>query len=323
MSTLKDISLKSGFSVSAVSRVLSGDKTFSINQDNKNKIIATAKELNYVNKAKSTNDFKIAIINWYSQDQELVDPYYYYIRKGVEKQCQEDKINYKLFFKEDDLTNLNNFDSIIAIGKFGNMTLKQLSLYNKHLVFVDSNIDNNLYDSIQVDFSILMKEIFDYLIEINEKSIGLLMGQEFVENKQVIDMRIVEYKKQCKLNNLDCEKNIIEGEFTLESGFNMFNELHQLNKVPKVLICGNDFIAMGANKAAYIHGYDVGNDLKIIGINDIPVSEYMVPSLTTVSIPQSEMGREAVLLVKKHKNEKSSYPITISLPTKLIKRKSC
>ncbi|MFV0246603.1 MAG: LacI family DNA-binding transcriptional regulator [Mycoplasmatales bacterium] len=164
MSTLKDISLKSGFSVSAVSRVLSGDKTFSINQDNKNKIIATAKELNYVNKAKSTNDFKIAIINWYSQDQELVDPYYYYIRKGVEKQCQEDKINYKLIFKEDDLTNLNNFDSIIAIGKFGNMTLKQLSLYNKHIVFVDSNIDNNLYNSIQVDFSVLMKEIFDYLI---------------------------------------------------------------------------------------------------------------------------------------------------------------
>lgn len=63
-------------------------------------------------------------------------------------------------------------------------------------------------------------------------------------------------------------------------------KLDEINRLPKVLICRNDLIAMGANKAAYKLLLNVGSDLHIVGINNIPVAKCMVPSFTTVEIPK-------------------------------------
>ncbi len=147
-------------------------------------------------------------------------------------------------------------------------------------------------------------------------------GSEYLEGLKYLDPRLVAFQKQTKLNDITT-MNVIEGEFTSESGYDMFNQLYREKRIPKVLICGNDLIAMGANKAAYKLGFNVGSDLYIVGINNIPVAKYMVPSLTSVEIPQLQMGQESVKLLKRRQMEGKGKPITILVSTRLVKRKSC
>lgn len=323
MATLKDIANDCSVSVSTVSRVLKGDKTLNVNSTTKDLIFESAKKLNYKIKSKSTAGLKIAVINWYSHDQEVIDPYYYYIRKGVEEQCIAEKIEFDVFFKENSIDSLFNYDAFIAIGKFSNKIVKELEKFDKHIVFIDSNPNKLKFDSVQIDFGEMVKELFDYIKSKNISDIGLINGCEYLEGIKYPDPRLVEYDKQCKLNDLDNRKYLIEGEFTIESGYDMFYTLHEEKRVPKAIICGNDLIAMGANKAAYKLGYTVGEDVYILGINNIPVAKYMVPSLTTVEIPQQQMGKEAVNIVKRRQANVENDPVTILVPTRIVKRKSC
>lgn len=323
MATLKDIAKQCDVSVSTVSRILKRDKTLNVNAKTKELVWETAEGLGYKAKSKSTHGTRVAIVNWYSHDQEVIDPYYYYIRKGVESQSQLEGFEYDVFFKESKLDNLFEYDAIIAIGKFNKQQAKNLCLkVDGNIVFIDSNPDHLKYDSVQVDFDKMVEEMFKYVCCTPDQKIGLINGSEYLDGEKFIDPRTTSFDKQCKLNEVK-NKVFIEGEFTIESGYQMFFELEQAGQVPDVLICGNDLIAMGANKAAYKLGLNVGTDVKIIGINNIPVAKYMVPSLTTVDIPQFQMGCEAVGLVKRKIVSKTENPITILVPTKLVRRKSC
>ncbi|WOO86779.1 LacI family DNA-binding transcriptional regulator [Mollicutes bacterium LVI A0039] len=324
MATLKDIATKCNVSVSTVSRILKNDKTLSVNDKTKELVWDAANQLDYKVKGKSTNGVKLAVVNWYSHDQEVIDPYYYYIRKGVESQCDIEGFEYDVYFKENSLSELFNYDAIIAIGKFSSENAEKLSkLVNGNIIFVDSNPDRVKYDSVQVDFECMMEDIFTYVLDNHNDSIGLMIGAEYIEDVKVVDPRLSSYIKQCKLNGLDEQKFFIEGDFTIESGYAMFEQLASEGRVPKTIICGNDLIAMGANKAAYKLGYTVGTDVNIVGINNIPVAKYMVPSLTTVEIPQIQMGNESVSLVKRKIIDQSTNPVTILVPTRIVSRKSC
>ncbi len=322
MPTLKDIANLSGVSVSTVSRVLNGDQTLNVNEVTKELILNNAKELNYKFKSHSTQGTKIAIINWYSHDQEIIDPYYYYIRKGAEATCSKEKFDFDVFFKEDGFQALHNYNAIIAIGKFSKTEVEKLEKYGQHIVFIDSNPDKQKFDSVEVDFDNLMENVFEYVKKYDTDSICLLNGCEYVGKQKYDDPRSNSFKKMCKLNDIE-NIDIVEGEFTTESGYEMFSTLHKMDKMKKIIICGNDLIAMGANKAAYKFNYKVGEDVFIVGVNNIPIAKYLVPSLTTIDIPQTQMGYEAVNLVKRRKTTKRSSAITILVPTKIVKRKSC
>lgn len=322
MATLKDIAKDCNVSISTVSRVLKYDKTLKVSPSTKKIIFESANRLGYEIKERTTIGIKIAIVNWYSHDQEVLDPYYYYIRKGTEENCRINAFEYEIFYKENDISQLHNFNAIIAIGKFGNQTVNLLQTFKIPIIFIDSNPNKVAYDSVEVDFNVLMEDIIDYVVIEKKVSITLMNGCEYIEGKKYEDPRLQAYLNQCQLHNLN-NYRVIEGDFTCESGYKMFEVLHEAMQVPEVLICGNDLIAMGANKAAHELGFDVGANLRIIGVNNVPIAKYMVPSLTTVEIPQAQLGFEAVELVKRRIKKADSLPIRVLVPTKLVKRASC
>lgn len=325
MATLKDIAKKSKVSESTVSRVLNNDRAISVSESTKERIFNVAKELNYKYRKQSITGTRVAIVNWYSHDEEVIDPYYYYIRKSVESQLESMKVEYDSFFKNSELNDYFGYDAIIAIGKFSEERAIELETVCDMLIFVGCNPNRHKYDSISVNFEILMDQIFEYALSLNVESIGLFSGAEAIEGKSLSDPRLTSYLNYMKLNGLDSEKYCIIDDFTMESGVRMFYQMHEENRIPELIISGNDSIAFGINKAAVELGYNVGEDVKIIGINDIPLAEYMVPALTTINIPQNQMGKEAVrLLVHRLKEEEEdSNKIVVNVPTNLVKRKSC
>lgn len=322
MATLKDIAETCNVSISTVSRVLKNDRTIKVNDKTREKILEVASDLHYKIKQVDTSGTRVAIINWYSHDQELVDPYYYYIRKSLEAECKLQSFEYANFFIEDEIPNYQLFDAVIALGKFDKKFANAVNSKVSNLIFIGYNPDHTLYDSVEINFELLMTNIFDYAQNLNIESIGLMNGVEYIDGVQIIDSRTTAFKKVATQYDLKTHNYSIEGQFSMESGYDMFCQLDAQHRVPDFIICGNDMIALGANKAAYKLGYNVGDDVKILGINDIPNAKFMVPSLSTVTIPQQQIGIEAINLLKRRINERNYKPISIMLPTKLKIRKS-
>ncbi len=322
MVTLKDISKITGVSPSTISRILKNDSTLNVNAKTREKVLNACKELDYKVKNPKSNKLNILIFNWYIHDQEVIDPYYYYIRKGVESECTKLGYSYEVKFKDENLSGVNNFDGIIAIGKFSTRQVKELELISSNIVFIDSNPDYLNYDSVQVDFNDIIKKIFIKFVQDKASNVGLLIGEEEVDGQKISDKRLDAFEKYANKFDVSYKEYIKKGEFTLKSGYEMFQSLYSDQKIPEILICGNDLIAIGANKAAIELGLIPGKDFKLIGINDIPISKYMVPALSTVKIYQEEMGKEAVLLLKKRIENIGSIKVNVTVPSKLIKRES-
>lgn len=322
MATLKDIAKRCDVSVSTVSRVLKNDKSLVVNSETRQIIFSVAKELGYKTKTVNLAGWNIGIVNWYSHDQEVIDPYYYYIRKGVETKLKAYDLSYDFYFKDDEIDPPRKYDGIIAIGKFSQATSEKLKEKAHCVIYVDSNPNPQLYNSVEVDFEEMLGQVFEYTLKNKIKTVGLLSGCEQIGDEVYPDPRNIAFSKLSKLYNIATENYSIAGQFTTESGYEMFYQLHEEKRVPKLLVCGSDMIAIGVNKAAYKLGYKVGTDLLIIGFNNIPIAKYMVPSLSTFSIPMEQMGREAVdLLIKSLKSE-DNYVVKVSVPTRFVKRKS-
>ena len=88
MATIKDIAAKAGVSIATVSRVLNFDEAINVSDSTKKKIFEIAEQLDYVTlrerKSKKQDFLNIGIVHWYSDKEELEDPYYLSIRMGIE-----------------------------------------------------------------------------------------------------------------------------------------------------------------------------------------------------------------------------------------------
>src|SRR5437899_1267413 len=62
---------------------------------------------------------------------------------------------------------------------------------------------------------------------------------------------------------------------------------------PTAVLCSNDMTAIGVMREAYDLGIHVPQNLSVVGFDDIRLSEFMIPPLTTVQMSQAELARIA------------------------------
>ncbi len=323
MANLKDVAKHANVSITTVSRVLNNDSTLNISNETRQNVINSAKQLGYKMK-KSKQGLKFAIVNWYNHEQEIIDPYYYYIRAYVQRKCEEYKIETQILFSHDEISNLIDIDGIIAIGKFDKEDIKNMELYTNNLVFVDYSPDELKYDSVVNNFQEITNKLITMFKEDGYENISYIGGVERVKSgKAIEDPRYKYFIETTKKLNVYNSQYIYQGEFNAESGYNNMKKLLKApHKLPMAIFCANDVIALGVSKAILEAGYNIPNDFSLFGFNDIAISQYMHPSLSTIHVHISDMAYEAVeVLLKRIKNPNSIFK-KIVIPTKLIMRDS-
>lgn len=87
------------------------------------------------------------------------------------------------------------------------------------------------------------------------------------------------------------------GYSTQSDGYAGMQELLQLRQPPSAVFARNDFTAMGAMAAARDRGLAIPRDIAIVGFDNVPISAYTVPPLTTVEQPTAQQGREAAAML--------------------------
>lgn len=328
MATIKDISEKTGISAGAVSRILNNDPFLSVTDETRQKVIDAARELGYKRKVKNSmqkHSFTLGIVQWFSMQQEIEDSYYLYIRHGIEDFCIKNNINVIRAFKSDYFytDSLRDADALICIGKFGTKDITALKKISKNILFIDMDIDDDSISTINLDYKKAMFQALDYLVQNGHKSIGFLGGKEYLEGHVLYqDKRKDYFEEYCITHNISYKDYMLLDRFSTKSGYDMMLTLIRKKTLPSAIFAASDPIAIGALSALNDRGFNVPEDISIIGFDDTDASGYTNPPLTTIHTPSYHMGNYGAGIIYHLLNSKNATPMKIKLPCSLTVRNS-
>jgi LacI family transcriptional regulator len=175
-------------------------------------------------------------------------------------------------------------------------------------------------DSVAADYREATREVMEYLFSLHHHRIGLIYG---VGGHELAKDRLESYQTSLVAADISIDNNLImECGPTIEDGYQAALQLIRLASRPTAIISVNDLLTIGALRAAVDSRLRVPNDLSLVGYDDIPMANYLVPRLTTVTKDALTMGRKAfeVLLARIRTPD---LPIQkIHHPAKLIIRES-
>ncbi|MEK0314773.1 LacI family DNA-binding transcriptional regulator [Cohnella sp. 56] len=127
-----------------------------------------------------------------------------------------------------------------------------------------------------------------YLLELGHRDIGILTGDM---NNFTAQERLKGYTEALRERGIEpAESRICYGQFTEEDGVRAVERWLAAGDLPKALLCSNDLMAYGALKALSGRGVSVPDDISVVGFDDLLVSQYTYPPLTTMKVPRVDMA---------------------------------
>jgi len=112
------------------------------------------------------------------------------------------------------------------------------------------------------------------------------------------------------------------GDFFVGGGYRHGLSLLDRPDRPTAIFAGSDFQAMGVLRAAHDLGLRVPQDLSVVGYDNLPVSEWIAPRLTTINQPLQEMAATATRMVLALARGETPANLRIDLATELVVRDS-
>jgi DNA-binding LacI/PurR family transcriptional regulator len=147
---------------------------------------------------------------------------------------------------------------------------------------------------VDVDGAAGMLQATQYLISLGHCRIAVI---GWPEDSRVGNERLRGYREAMHAAGIEiCPEWIERGEGAFEFGRHAAARLLNLpapNR-PSAIVALNDTLAIGALHAAREQGLGVGREIAVIGFDDAPMSQYLLPPLTTIRQPIREAGRKCV-----------------------------
>ncbi|THF48350.1 LacI family DNA-binding transcriptional regulator [Allorhizobium terrae] len=348
MVTLREIAKAVGVSSGTVSRVLNYDQTLSISESKRQAIIETAEALNYEtprSRNRRSNPYglapspsgaraPIAIVHFLEPEDELADPYYVGVRLGIERRCNEHQLEIIKVLRTQDLKEskvLQSAGGMIVIGKHSLATMEDLIQSSRPIVFADINPRLDDYDCVLSDLGTATTKILNGLASAGYQHIGFIGSYGHLDqNAAVQSGRCEAYMDWHKTRGTfdprlmapGYQQNTDSRSLRLETGYEQTQLLLKLDPKPDVILCANDNMAIGAYRAIQEAGLAIPNDIALASFNDIPVTQFLNPPLSSMHIPGEHIGETAVdLLVERLSGR--DYTKHVIIPTKMQWRGSC
>ena len=332
MATIREVAKKAGVSITTVSRILNNDDSFNVSKITKEKVLKVIKQLNYERKKNKNriSQSNISVIKCFDEKIENEDPYFVSLKINLENMLKKkvSKVNFfdleeiEKLIKYNEISNFSLTDAVIFIGETSKEKLKFFKSLNENIICVDVYDTDNITDYIKFDMRNSVEIVLNYIFKLNHKKIGLLVGRNKVV-KNLVDFREKYFKEIMVKNGLYREEYLQIGDFSMESGYIMMKEILKLEDRPTAVFCGNDSIAMGAYKAIRENKLKIPEDISIIGFNDLKLSQYSIPPLTTIKIDTKLIAQETVNSLIELLEGKRDYHKKVFLPIELIERESC
>jgi DNA-binding LacI/PurR family transcriptional regulator len=187
---------------------------------------------------------------------------------------------------------------------------------------VDSESSELLLKTVRIDYEHGIRQAVQHLAALGHMRIAFISGPTQLKTAMMRKTAFQECMKEIDLETPP--ELIVDGDHTMAAGMNAMSGLAALSKRPSAVVCSNDMTAIGVMRQAFELALDVPRDLSVVGFDDIRLSQFMIPPLTSVQMSQVEIAKIAfrALLdsVEPRRDELARQVYTIK--TNLVLRRS-
>lgn len=317
--TLRDIANKAGVSAATVSYVL--NNTGSVGKEVRKIVRKTTKEMGYrVNHvAKATRTGQTQSFGLILPD--LNNPFFPQLAQAVQGAAR--RAGYAVFLidsegsaaveheaAEDFIS--RGVDGIVWCPATEHDTLSEFRS-DLPIVVIDRPMPN--YDTVSSDYSSGGAQLAEQVLSLGHQRVGMIVGPQSLSSAK--------QRRDGFVNRFDPSGEVaweVENPFSINLSDQTRQRLANLDV--SAIICGNDFIAIGALRALHELGCSVPGDVSVLGFDDIPWASYSVPGLATVRQPLTAIGKEAsALLIRRIKGDDAPQ-VNVALGMELVPRGS-
>ncbi len=331
--SIEDVAEKAGVSITTVSRVI--NKTnHPVSEKTRKLVLKAIQELDYKpdilaqSMRQSFNNI-IALIT-----RDISDPYFGEIARGVTETANkygilsivcntgrnpENEIQYHEMLWQYKVKGIILGGGGLNLDVYKIKLQEQMDRYkeygNKIVSLAPQGFDMNY---VMIDNRAAGESITEYLIDRGHTSIAFISGPQ---NVCTAFDRLEGYRLCLKKHNLpEDDLMIAYSDNSWKGGYEAANVLLTQPVNFTGICCSNDNIAVGALRAIKEKGLKVPEDISIISIGNLPNASYVVPRLTTLSVPLYDMGARAVDVIMG--GEKIDYNANIIFKTTIEERES-
>jgi DNA-binding LacI/PurR family transcriptional regulator len=136
------------------------------------------------------------------------------------------------------------------------------------------------------------------------------------------DKRVAGYRQALWEVGITPDERLVEYAIDARSGYDCCEQLLR-RQIPIDAICtGTDEVAIGVLNCLHQYGLRVPESVAVSSIDNLDISAFTIPSLTTVEVPKQEIGFHTIDILVSDKSPKPSSAFAITVPTRLIVRQS-
>ncbi len=284
MAGIRDIADKAGVSITTVSNVLNRKKN--VGAKTREKVLKIAGELGYSHREQSGIDGKRRTIIVSFSDFDTL--YYLDILHGISDYVSKQGYHI-LICNGDDLAHYSDPDEVCGCIILSSMIQDSqvLAVADKGLsvITLDRELKHPMVKAMIVSNYEGERQLMQKLVDEGFDSFAYLTGQDTADNKE----RYMAFRDVLKENGISFHRNdLYEGDWKEKSGVQTARLIMLRDRMPQVLVCANDMMAIGAIRHFQENGIRVPEDISVCGFDDIIISRYL--GLTTVSVPDYERG---------------------------------
>lgn len=340
--TAKELAKMLGLSEAAISMAL--NQKPGVSTATRKKVIDTAKANGYdFSKLKETAEPAISngtiyfII--YKKNGAIVGdtPFFSQLSEGIDIGCKEAgyHMNITYLYEGDDID--FQLSEMVRLGCKGILLLGTemteaefypFSSLRVPIVVLDTCFENISANYVQIDNIQGSYQATNYLIRhCKDAHSGQLPQPGYLKSScsiQNFTERSDGFYKAVRRNGMSTSKSIVHTlSPSMEGAYADMKELLSQGEQPaRCYFADNDLIAAGAIKAFLEAGFQIPDDIAVIGFDNMPLCIYVNPALTTVHVPKQYMGKMAAHRLAEIISAKTSEPVKIEIATSLIIRKS-
>ncbi|OUS25375.1 DNA-binding transcriptional regulator GalS [Thalassotalea sp. 42_200_T64] len=309
MATIKDVARVAGVSVASVSRVV--NKGPKVSKKTIDKVTKVMNDLAYTPNANAR-----ALVMQKSTTMgvvipDLTDPFFASLANGVEQVARLQNMQLLLSTGQVSAETERQAINLLIEQRCDVMVIhsKKLSddeliaLTNKvpGLVLIDRYIKQIAHRCVWLDNLEGGKIAARHLLALKHQNFACISSKYKIDDPS---LRLQGFENELNAADFEIEPTLIEyGEPNLQGGEITTQKLLASGKKFSALFVYNDAMAIGAISTLEDNGYRVPTDISVIGFDDVLLSRYSRPKLTTLNYPIEEMARQAANLAHQLANK--------------------
>lgn len=329
MVTIKDVALKSGFSITTVSKALNDYPD--ISDKTKQTILDLCEEMAYIPNLSARSlvtqkSYTIGVIFEEVAGVGLQHPLFSKILESFRTVVEA--AGYDMLFLSKNMGKQNGsflqhskrkqVEAVFVLcSDFRSDEMK--TLYDSSIPSVVIDYANANVKNITSNNQAGVRQAVTYLASLGHKKIANIFGADYL---YIGGLRKKMFESAMKELHLDLPKEyMVSGEFfSKEDGFRAMNQILELEDQPTAIFCASDMLAIGAIQAINQSGKSVPKDYSIIGFDGIDLGQMISPRLTTIKQDTTKMGKIAAKQILALISDKTKPRIaeTITVDTYLI-----